>query len=135
MNKVTPIDEIQKVRKRLSGEVIELPDFDDGQPFNAKLKRLSLLELLKTGVIPNPLTAAAQEIYEGRQRADIKKYAEVLDIICEKALVEPAYEDVSDVLTDTQKVAILAYTQHGVAGLAPFRVFRSTDKGKEKDKK
>lgn len=132
MDKVTSLDDIKKRRKEFSeGKIIELPDFDDGQPFSAKLKRLSLLELLKTGTIPNPLTAAAQEIYEGKQRADMKKYAEVLDIICEKALVEPAYEDVSDVLTDTQKVAILAFTQHGVAGLMPFRVFKSPGKDKK----
>jgi hypothetical protein len=122
--KPTPIGELQKVRKKFKdGEVVELPAFDDGQEFSARLKRLSLLEMIKTEVIPNALLAAAQEIYEGKQRADIKKYAQVLDIICGQAMVEPAFEDVADILTDGQKIAIYTYSQHGVAGLEPFRIF------------
>ena len=79
--------------------------------------------MIKTEVIPTALLAAAQEIYEGKQRADIKKYAQVLDIICGQAMVEPAFEDVADILTDGQKIAIYTYSQHGVAGLEPFRIF------------
>lgn len=123
-DKPTSIEDIQKVRKKFKdGEVVELPAFDDGQEFNARLKRLSLLEMIKTEIIPNALLAAAQEIYEGKQRADIKKYAQVLDIICSQAMVEPAFDDVADILTDGQKIAIYTYSQHGVAGLEPFRIF------------
>lgn len=126
--KVTSIEEIIKVKKSFEGEIVELPEFDDGTPFNAKLKRLSLLALCKDGVIPNVLLAAAQEIYEGRQRADIKKYAEVLDIVCSQSMIEPKFDDVKEILTDTQKVAILTYAQHGVAGLVPFRAITNFSK-------
>lgn len=119
--KVTSIEEIIKVKKSFEGEIVELPEFDNGTPLKAKLKRLSLLALCRDGIIPNLLLAAAQEIYEGRQRADIKKYAEVLDIICNMSMIEPVFDDVKEVLTDTQKVAILTYAQHGVAGLTSFR--------------
>jgi hypothetical protein len=118
---VTTQDELQKIRKQSSGEIVELPAFDSGQPFAAKLKRMSLLAFCKSGIIPNQLLAAVQEIYEGRQRGDIKKYAEVLDIICGEVMIEPTFEDVKDIITDTQKTAILTYAQHGVAGLLPFR--------------
>jgi hypothetical protein len=133
--KVTSTDDLQKVRNTFSGEVVELPPFDDGQRFIAKLKRIPLLELAKSGVIPNPLLGAVQEIYEGRQRADIKKYAEVLDIVCSKALIEPAYDEVKDILIDAQKVAILAYSQHGVAGLLPFRALAELQADSNSSKK
>jgi hypothetical protein len=133
--KVTSTDELQKVRNAFSGEVVELPPFGDGQRFIAKLKRISLLELAKSGIIPNPLLGAVQEIYEGRQRADIKKYAEVLDIVCSKALIEPAYDTVKDILIDAQKVAILAYSQHGVAGLLPFRALAELQEDSNSSKK
>jgi len=120
--KPTNIDDLQKVRKMFKeGEVVELSAFESGKPFSAKLKRLSLLELCKSDVLPNTLLGAVQEIYEGKQRADIKKYAQILDIVCEQVLLEPKWEDVKDIITDTQKVAILTYAQHGVAGLLPFR--------------
>ena len=127
-DKITSLEEIAKVKKSFEGEIVELPAFDDGTEFRAKLKRISLLGLCKNGIIPNPLLAAAQEIYEGRQRADIKKYAEVIDVVCEQVLVEPTFEAIKDVLTDTQKVAIMTYAQHGVAGLLPFRMLTDTSK-------
>jgi len=113
-------EEIARIKEDLKeGEVIDISM--DGKPFNVRLKRLSLLELCKAGTIPNTLLGAAQEMYEGRQRADIKKYAEVLSIICELSLIEPKYEDISDILTDAQKAQIYTYSQHGVAGLLSFR--------------
>jgi hypothetical protein len=122
--KPTNFDDLQKVRSEFKdGEVVELPAFDSGQPFVAKLKRLSLLELCKSDVLPNQLLGSVQELYEGKQRADLKKYAQTLDIICEQVLVDPKWEDIKDILTDTQKVAIFTYSQHGVAGLLPFRSF------------
>ena len=120
--KPTNSNDLQKVRKLFKeGEVVELPAFESGEPFVARLKRLSLLELCKSDVLPNQLLGAVQEIYEGKQRSDLKKYAQVLDVICEQVLVEPKWEDIKDIITDTQKVAIFTYSQHGVAGLLPFR--------------
>jgi hypothetical protein len=120
--KVTNTDDLQKVRKSFKeGEVVELPGFDTDKPFVAKLKRVSLLDLVGSETLPNTLLGAVQEIYEGKQRADIKKYADVLNVIASAALLEPVYEDVKDILTAEQKVAILSYTTHGVSGLLPFR--------------
>jgi len=115
---VTKLDDLKKFN---DGEVVELPAFDDNTPFVARLKRLSLLALCKAGAIPNQLLGAAQEIFEGRQKSNIKNYADVLDVIISQALIEPAYDDVKDVLTDMQRMAIFAYTQGGVKALIPFR--------------
>lgn len=120
--KVTNFDDFQKVRNNFKdGEVVELPAFDTGESFTAKLKRLSLLELAKSEILPNQLLGALQEIYEGKQRADIKKYAQLMDIICEQVLIAPKFDEIKDIITDVQKVAILSYAQHGVSGLITFR--------------
>ena len=129
---VTKLDDLKKFN---DGEVVELPSFDDDTPFVAKLKRLSLLSLCKAGAIPNQLLGAAQEIFEGRQRTNIKSYAEVLDIVIKEAMVEPNYDDVKDILTDIQKIAIFSYTQNGIKGLLPFREIQRVSKDSFSGKK
>jgi len=122
---VTKTSDLKKLK---DGEIIELPKFDDGTPFVAKLRRPSLLYLCKSGAIPNELLAAAQEIFEGRQKGNIKNYADVLDKVLEVALVEPKYEEVAELLTDVQRLAIFSYTQNGVMGLQPFRKIEELSK-------
>ena len=122
---VTKTSDLKKLK---DGEIIELPKFDDGTPFVAKLRRPSLLYLCKSGAIPNELLAAAQEIFEGKQKGNIKNYANVLDKVLEVALVEPKYEEVAELLTDVQRLAIFSYTQNGVMGLQPFRKIEELSK-------
>ena len=129
---VTKLDDLKKFN---DGEIVELPAFDDNTPFVAKLKRPSLLALCKAGAIPNQLLGAAQEIFEGRQKSNIKNYADVLDVIISQALIEPAYDDVKDVLTDMQRMAIFAYTQNGIKGLLPFREIERISKDSTLGKK
>lgn len=130
--KITKLDDLKKFN---DGEVVELPAFDDNTPFVARLKRLSLLALCKAGAIPNQLLGAAQEIFEGRQKSNIKNYADVLDVIISQALIEPAYDDVKDLLTDMQRMAIFAYTQSGIKGLLPFREIERIQKAGTDGKK
>jgi len=122
---VTKTSDLKKLK---DGEIVELPKFDDGTPFVAKLRRPSLLYLCKSGAIPNELLAAAQEIFEGKQKGNIKNYANVLDKVLEVALVEPKYEEVAELLTDVQRLAIFSYTQNGVMGLQPFRKIEELSK-------
>jgi hypothetical protein len=123
--KVTNIDDLKKLKE---GEVIELPDFEEGTPFNAKVRRLSLLHLAKAGKIPNELLGAARELFEGATKSNLKNYADVIDIVIEIALVEPTYDDVKELLTDEQRIAIYNYTQLGVRGLLPFRKIKELNK-------
>lgn len=118
--KVTKLEDLQKLNE---GEIVELPEFDDNTPLTAKLKRPSLLALCKGGAIPNQLLGSAQELFEGKQRTDIKKYAEILDIVLAAAMVEPQYSEVENLLTDVQRLAIFAYTQSGIKALIPFCQF------------
>lgn len=119
--KVTSVGDLDNLKK---GEVVELPPFDEGTPLTARLKRPSLLTLCKNGTIPNTLLATAQKIYEGEKHGDIKSFSEILHAVAKSALVEPKYEEVSELLNDEQLTAIFNYTQTGILGLLPFRKLR-----------
>ena len=119
--KITSVGDLDNLKK---GEVVELPPFDEGTPLTARLRRPSLLTLCKNGTIPNTLLTTAQKIYEGEKHGDIKSFSEILHAVAKSALVEPKYEEVSELLNDEQLTAIFNYTQTGVLGLLPFRELR-----------
>ena len=116
---VTTSEDIKKLK---DGIVIELPDFDKDTPFTARVKRPSLMDMCGKGTIPNPLLNAAQRLWEGDvPKGSIKDYNDVIRKVVEVALVEPSYDEVKDVLTDDQLIAIFDYTQGGAVKLLPFR--------------
>lgn len=112
------------------GQVVRLPDFAEGQPFVARIKRPSLLALIRSGKIPNTLLKTAGELFsqgmpdvEGDDSA-MGNLFELLDRVAEACLVEPSYEDLKTAnleLSDDQYMFIFNYTQRGVKALEPFR--------------
>ena len=137
--KVTPINasapmsitSLSDLQTYQSGVVVRLPDFSDGQPFVARLKRPSMLVLAKSGKIPNQLLATAGELFvKGSSSFDPKdknmlgNFYDTCKVICEAALVEPTMQDIEDAgieLTDEQLMAIFNYTQAGTSALKSFR--------------
>lgn len=121
------ITRIEDLRKMAEFDVIELPRFKKEIPFNAKVKRVSLLNLVKKGVIPNQLLSAAEELFYGKKSStgvDLKKLTEVMFVMAENALVEPSIKDLESVgleLTDEQLVALFNYTQSGLKEIEKFR--------------
>ena len=130
---VTSIEQLLEYRK---GQFVQLPEFAEGQPFFARLKRPSLLALVKSGKIPNQLILTANRLFNGKGMDDTKESSmpevlEILDSICEATFVEPSYSEMKDAgieLTDEQFMAVFNYTQQGVKALEPFRT-QSTDNG------
>ena len=137
--KVITDSDIAKLKAK-NGEVIDLPGFDEKTPFNARVKRPSLMELCAKDIIPNALLAEAQQLFEGDlQKGNLLKYNDIMRKVAEVALVEPTYASVKDILTDEQLVCIFDYSQKGVMALLPFREIKElyenlkrsgTDKGK-----
>ena len=64
-NKILNITSIADLQSYAGGSVIELPPFAQGQPFVARLRRPSLLMLMKNGKIPNTLLAKATQLFDG----------------------------------------------------------------------
>lgn len=123
---ITPINDLVKAS---GGTLIELPPFVEGQPFVAKLKRPSMLALVRSGKIPNALLSTANGLFtEGKLDSDNDKVMsdlfDVLDVICEACFVEPSYEQLKVAgvsLTDDQLMFVFNYTQRGVSALNNFR--------------
>ena len=49
----------------------------------------------------------------------IKDIMEIIDLVCEQSLVEPTYEEIKDVITDTQKMQIMGEAQGNVNAAIP----------------
>lgn len=128
--RVTSIEDLQTYAK---GAVVELPPFADGQPFVARLRRPSMLALVKSGKIPNELLQSANELFMGKpsvKREDkfdqsaMSRMFDVFDIMCEASFIEPTYKQLCDAgieLTDDQYTFIFNYSQAGIKALNSFR--------------
>lgn len=126
MEKVTSIQELIEYNK---GQVVQLPDFGENQPFIARLRRPSLLALVKSGKIPNSLIMTANKLFNGdgmdtKSETAMADIFSILDVLCESTFVEPTYHELKEAgieLTDDQYMAVFSYTQQGVKALEPFR--------------
>ena len=130
-NKVTTLEELKKYSQ---GTIVKLPSFAEGQPFVARLKRPSMLSLVKAGKIPNALLNTANELFTGKKKEEdltedensqmLSKMFELFDIICEASFVEPTYKEIKEsgiTLSDDQYMFIFNYSQQGVKALESFR--------------
>lgn len=125
------ITSLEDLKKAAKGQIIELPGFDGYTPFVVRLVRPSMLDMVSDGSIPNPLIKTASKLFMKGTRSidendigDMKGFTELLDVICERSLVEPKMSQLKEIglrLTDEQKGAILQYVQHGVNALDSFR--------------
>lgn len=127
--KVTSIEQLKGYQK---GKIIRLPDFSEGQPFYARLRRPSLMAMVKNGKIPNNLIVKANELFANRavtaaaveDEKMLNKMFDVFDQICEATFVEPSYEELKKngiELTDDQYMFVFSYSQQGVKALESFR--------------
>lgn len=127
--KVTSIEQLREYSK---GTIVRLPDFSEGQPFFARLRRPSLMSLVKSGKIPNSLIVTANELFTNRtgsssavkDEAMMAKLFDTFDCICEATFLEPTFQDIKDSgieLTDDQYMFVFNYSQNGVKALEPFR--------------
>lgn len=126
--KITSVSDLQSYA---SGVVVRLPDFAEGQPFVARIRRPSMLVLAKQGKIPNTLLNAAGELFaKGGSGLDadnddmLGNMYDIMHIICEAALVQPTLYEIEEAglyLSDDQMMAIFNYSQAGVRALESFR--------------
>lgn len=125
---ITTLSDLQSYA---AGTIVRFPDFAEGQPFVARVRRPSMLVLAKQGKIPNTLLTAAGELFsKGGAGMDVTNENMLSDVygICEviarASLVQPTYDDIINAgmeLSDDQIMAIFNYTQNGIKALESFR--------------
>lgn len=110
--------------------VIVIPGFEPGETINVRVRRMSLLRLISEGVLPNPLLPIVYKVIssEGRWNPakdatpeEFKEFTQVVEAVCHAILVEPSYDEIGDMLTDDQRMALFAFSQTGITNLKPFR--------------
>ena len=133
-NQNLQITSIEQLKQYSTGQVVELPPFGDGQPFVARIKRPSMMGLVKKGQIPNELLSSANSLFEKGPQGMMQKGTfdedtmtklfDIIDVICEASFVEPTYKELKESgieLTDDQYMFVFNYTQNGVNALDSFR--------------
>lgn len=125
------VTSIEQLKQDSNGELVELPKFKNNSEFVARLRRPSLLKLVRSGKIPNTLLTKTNELFiesgKGFDTDDTKlldELFEVLEIIAGETFVEPKYEDIVNAgieLTDEQLMFLFTYSQQGVQDLENFR--------------
>lgn len=130
-DKAMHITTVSDLQSYAQGTVVRFPDFGDGQPFVARVRRPSLLVLAKQGKIPNKLLVTAGELFSkggGGLDSDNENMLgdmyNIMEIVATAALIQPSMEEIRSAnieLSDDQMMAIFNYTQTGVRALESFR--------------
>lgn len=125
------VTELSKLIESAKGEIVQLPGFTEDVPFFARVRKPSLLGLVKAKKIPNNLLIKTNELFiqdgTGFDTDDanmMEDLCNVLDVIAQETLVEPSYDDLKNngvELTDQQRTALFSYSQQGIKALEPFR--------------
>lgn len=128
--KTEQVTSLEQLKQYANGNIVRLPDFAEGQPFVAKLKRPSILGMAKQGKIPNSLLVKTNELFlqsgslDTEENSMMQEIYDVIDLIARETFVEPTYEEIKSTgieLTDEQMMFIFNYSQQGVKALESFR--------------
>lgn len=123
------VTSLEALKSYSMGQLVELPPFAEGQTFVARLKRPSMLALVKAGRIPNSLLQSANTLFisgtmDEKNKGAMSDVMEILETVCDACFVEPTYQQIKDAgiqLTDDQMMFVFSYSQRGVKALDPFR--------------
>lgn len=123
------VTSLEALKSYSMGQLVELPPFAEGQTFVARLKRPSMLALVKAGRIPNSLLQSANTLFingtmDEKNKGAMSDVMEILDTVCDACFIEPTYQQIKDAgiqLTDDQMMFVFSYSQRGVKALDPFR--------------
>ena len=128
--KTEQVTSLEQLKQYANGNIVRLPDFAEGQPFVAKLKRPSILGMAKQGKIPNSLLVKTNELFvqsgslDTEENSMMQEIYDVIDLIADETFVEPTYDEIKSTgiqLTDEQMMFIFNYSQQGVKALESFR--------------
>jgi hypothetical protein len=129
-SKTEQVTSLEQLKQYANGNIVRLPDFAEGQPFVAKLKRPSILGMAKQGKIPNSLLVKTNELFvqsgslDTEENSMMQEIYDVIDLIANETFVEPTYDEIKSTgieLTDEQMMFIFNYSQQGVKALESFR--------------
>lgn len=106
--------------RQQQGEAFTLPS-----GLEVRLKKVALIDLAQAGQIPTTLRAPVAEMLKRKpdqsiDLADVEKFGQVLDMVCQACIVEPAELDVAE-LGSFDKQAVFNWANQVAGRLEPFR--------------
>ena len=106
--------------RQQEGEAFTLPS-----GLEVRLKKVALIDLAQAGQIPTTLRAPVAEMLKRKpdqsiDLADVEKFGQVLDMVCQACIVEPAELDVAE-LGSFDKQAVFNWANQVAGRLEPFR--------------
>lgn len=120
MGNIINIDEL----RAKAVQELEIPGFIDGETITIRAQKPRLMAMMAQGKIPNPLMATVTKMMKGlgdRGGTDMAEMVKVFEFYCKICMVEPTYDEMADIITDEQMMAIFNWAMGGVQGLEPFR--------------
>jgi hypothetical protein len=137
------ISRVEDIVQDAGEKVVPLPGWAKDKPFVARLRRVSLLDMMRGGKVPNHLIGAVTELYQTGSingKADkgdnMKSVAETMLLVAGASLVSPTLQELQEAgvqLTDYQVTQIYIFAMQGVDAMRPFRkkqkVLASGDNG------
>lgn len=124
----TQITDVKVWRESAQGELFTLPSGNV-----ARLRRIHIMQLVEQGQVPDTLTALVAQMISSDPRlrlsmADLKRYAEVVNVVVKAAFVEPRLADepgedclgVQEV-NFSDRAAVFEWCHLPTAKMTPFR--------------
>lgn len=123
------VTSLETLKQYSAGQIVELPPFAEGQPFYARLRRPSMMSLVRHGKIPNELLHSANGLFTtGGSNLDttddkmMNQLFDLLEVMAEATFLEPTYKELKDAgvdLTDEQLMFVYSYSQEGIKAVKP----------------
>lgn len=121
MSEVISIEELRKQ----ATTVIDIPNFDNSGTIKVRVQKPRLMAMAAQGKIPNHLLGVVNNMMFGNKKekkeTNITDVAKTYELYCRACLVEPSYEEIKDIITDDQMIAIFDWAMGDMKGLENFR--------------
>ena len=111
--------------RNMATSIIEIPDFEGTGTIKVRVQKPRLMAMASQGKIPNHLLGIVNTMMFGNKKekkeANITDVAKTYELYCRACLVEPSYEEIKDIITDDQMIAIFDWAMGDVKKLETFR--------------
>lgn len=121
MSEILSIEQLRE----MATPIIEIPDFEGTGTIKVRVKKPRLMAMAAQGKIPNHLLGVVNNMMFGNKKekkeVNITDVAKTYELYCRACLVEPSYEEIKDIITDDQMIAIFDWAMGDVKKLETFR--------------
>lgn len=121
MSEIISIEQL----KNMATTIIEIPDFEGTGTIKVRVQKPRLMTMVAQGKIPNHLLGIVNNMMfpskKEKKELNVEEIAKIYELYCRACLVEPSYDEIKDIITDDQMMAIFDWAMGDVKKLETFR--------------